>query len=119
VALLSATAWAVLRGILELGVTALAAAAIGGWVMGNLLRGSRAPRILAAAWAAMAWLVGLILSWTLAMAFLPGSTRSLPERLANTPFVDWLAPQFGPLEIAGLVIGVGAAVYAARSRERA
>lgn len=115
-ALLNASAWAVLRGILELGVTALAALALGGWVVGSLLRGARSPRVLAAAWAASAWLLGLVFSWLLAMAVLPGSTRSFAERLASTPFIDWLAPQFGPLELAGLVICVGAAVYAARPR---
>jgi hypothetical protein len=118
-ALLSAAAWAVLRGILELGVTGLAALALGGWIMGSVLRGARSPRLLAAAWAASAWLLGLILSWLLAMALLPGSTKSFAERLAGTPFVDWLAPKFGALELAGLVVCIGAAAYAAGPRGRA
>jgi hypothetical protein len=48
------------------------------------------------------------------MALLPGSTRSFFERLAATPFLDWLAPQLGPIEILALVVLVGAAAWAAR-----
>lgn len=118
VVLLAGVAWAVLRGVLELGVTALAALAIGGWGIGLLLRSARAPLILAALMGAAAWLAGLVLSWLLAMALLPGSTRTLPERLAGTPFLDWLAPQVSLLELGGLVLCVGAAIYAARPTAR-
>jgi hypothetical protein len=117
-ALLSAAAWAVLRGILELGVTGLAALALGGWIMGSVLRGARSPRLLAAAWAASAWLLGLILSWLLAMALLPGSSRTLLERITGTPFLDWMAPQLGPLELAGLLIFVAVAAWTARPASR-
>jgi len=38
------------------------------------------------------------------------------ERLAATPFTDWLAPQFGIVEIAGLAVYLIAAGYGARPR---
>lgn len=115
--LLTGVAWAVLRGLLELGITALAAVGVGGWAIGVLVRG-RLPLALAALLGGAAWLVGLLVSWLLALALLPGSTRTLAERLAATPFVDWLAPQFGLLEIAALVLCAGAAAYGARPRMR-
>jgi hypothetical protein len=111
-------AWAVLRGILELGPTALAAAAIGGWGIGLVLREARAPVLLAASMGLLAWALGLLFSWLLAMALLPGSSRTLPERILATPFLDWLAPQLGLLEILGLSLLVGLAAWTARPAAR-
>jgi hypothetical protein len=51
-----------------------------------------------------------------AMALLQASTRTFLERLSSTPFVDWLSPQFGWLETAGLVLYIVAALYGARPR---
>ena len=53
------------------------------------------------------------------MAMLPGSSRTFLERVEGTPFLDWLAPQFSLLEVAGLVLYVVAALYGARPRVRA
>ncbi len=50
------------------------------------------------------------------MAILPGSTRTWLERIEGTPFLDWLSPQFGLLELAGLVLWVGAALYTVLAR---
>jgi len=115
VGLAGAVAWALLKGILEFpGV--LAVAVVAGWGMGALLWQAGVQPLLAATIAAGAWLVGLVLTWLLAMALLPDSTRTLPERLEATPFLEWQAPQFGAIEIAGLVLYVLAALYGARSR---
>ncbi len=115
VALAAAMAWALLKGILEFpGVLAVAVA--GGWAIGLLLWQVRASPILAALIAAGAWLLGLLLTWLLAMAILPDSSRPFFERVETTPFLDWLSPQFGPLEMAGLVLYVIAALYGARPR---
>jgi hypothetical protein len=57
-----------------------------------------------------------VLTWVTAMALLQESTRTFVERLQSTPFLDWLGPQFGWLEIAGLVLYVGAALFGARPR---
>ena len=115
VGLASATAWALIKGILEFpGV--LAVAVIGGWAIGALLWQVRANPLLAGAMGALAWLLGLVLSWLLAMAILPASTRTFLERVEATPFLDWQAPQFGPIEVLGLVLYVGAALYGARPR---
>jgi hypothetical protein len=118
IALGTAAAWAVLRGILELGPTVLAAAAIGGWAIGLVLREARAPVLLAAITGLLAWALGLLFSWLLAMALLPGSSRTFPERLAATPFLDWLAPQLGLLEVLGLILLVGLAAWTARPAAR-
>jgi hypothetical protein len=115
VGLLGAAAWAVIRAILEFpGV--LAVAVIAGWAIGAILWMVRAHPMIAAAMAAAAWLLGLVLTWLVAMAILPGSSRTFPERVAGTPFLDWLAPQFGAIELVGLVLYVGAALYGARPR---
>ena len=116
VALLAALAWALLKGILELGVGLLVVSALGGWSIGAVLRQVRPVPLLAAAIAALAWLGGLLLSWLLAMAILPGSSRTFLERIEGTPFIDWIWPQFGLLEIAGLVLFAVAAAYAAWPR---
>ncbi len=116
VASLAAVAWALLKGIFELGPGLLAVAVLGGWVIGTLLYQVRATPLLAAAISALAWLAGLILTWVVAMSILPGSSRTFMERIEGTPLLDWLAPQFGPLEIAGLALYVLAALYGARPR---
>ena len=115
VALISAVAWAFLTGVLEF-PGALIVAVIGGWLIGEVLWSVRAHPLLAVAIAAAAWFVGLVLTWMTAMALLPESTRTFVERLQNTPFLDWLGPQFGWLEIAGLVLYVVAALVGARPR---
>ena len=44
---------------------------------------------------------------------LPGSSRTFLERVESTPFLGWLAPQFGLIEIVGLILYVAAALYGA------
>jgi hypothetical protein len=114
VALLAALSWALLLGILELSVGLLGVALLGGWSIGAVLRQVRRSPMLAGSIGALAWAVGLIFTWLVAMAILPGSSRTLAERIEATPFLEWLAPQFGLLEIAGLVLFVAGAAYAAR-----
>jgi hypothetical protein len=111
---LAALAWALLKGILELSVGLLAVAALGGWAIGAVLRQARRSMLLAASLGAFAWVAGLILTWLVAMVILPGSSRTLAERLEATPFLDWLTPQFGLLEMVGLVLFIVGAVYATR-----
>lgn len=114
VALVAALAWGVLKGILELGVGLLAVAVAGGWAIGAVMRMGRGSPLLAIGIAMLAWLGGLLCTWLIAMAILPGSARSFFERIAATPFLDWLSPQFGLVEIAGLVVYMAAAAYGAR-----
>lgn len=115
VAALAALAWALLKGVLEFpGV--LAVAVLAGWLIGALLWQVRARAWLAALIAAGAWLAGLVLTWLVALAILPGSSRALLERVEATPFLEWQAPQFGPIELFGLVLYVAAALYGARPR---
>lgn len=123
VALLAAAGWAVLRGIFELGPGSLAVAFLGGWGIGVCVRRAgvspllaRSSPLLAGALGFGGWLLSLVFTWLLAMAILPGSTRTWLERLEGTPFLDWLSPQFGLLELAGLVLWVGAALYTVLAR---
>ena len=115
VALLAAVAWAFVHGVLEF-PGALVVAVIGGWLIGEILWSVRAHPLIAAGIAGLAWVVGLVLTWMIAMALLQESTRTFLERLQHTPFLDWLGPQFGWLEIAGLVLYVGTALFGARPR---
>jgi hypothetical protein len=115
VALVSAAAWAFVKGVLEF-PGALAIAVIGGWLIGEVLWSVRLHPLVAAVIASLAWAVGLVLTWMIAMALLQESTRSFLERLQGTPFLEWLGPQFGWLEIAGLVLYVGGALLGARTR---
>lgn len=115
VGLLSALAWAFLKGVLEF-PGALIVAVIGGWLIGEVLWSVRAHPLVAAVIAALTWVVGLVFSWLTAMALLQESSRTFLERLQNTPFLDWLSPQFGWLEAAGLVLYVVAALFGARPR---
>ena len=116
IALLAVLAWGLLRGVLELVVGLLVVAALGGWAIGAVLYQVRAAPPLAAGIAALAWLAGLVATWLVAMAILPGSSRTFMERLEGTPFIDWLSPQFGLLEVVGLLVYVVAALYGARAR---
>jgi zinc transporter ZupT len=107
--------WAFLKGILEFpGV--LAVAVVAGWAIGALLWQVRARPAMAAAIAVATWLLGLVLTWLVAMAVLPGSSRTFLERVQGTPFLDWLAPQSGATEVLGLVLYVVSALYGARPR---
>ncbi len=115
VALLSALAWAVVRGVLEF-PGALAIAVVGGWLIGEILWSVRAHPLVAAVIAGLAWLAGLVLTWLTAMALLQESTRTFIERLQHTPFLDWLGPQFGWLEIVGLALYIAGALFGARPR---
>lgn len=113
-ALVAALAWALLRSVLELGIGLLAVAALGGWIVGATLKQMHNAALLAVGIAAGGWFVGLLLTWLVSMAILPGSSRTFLGRVEGTPFLDWLSPQFGLLEVAALVVWVGAAAYATR-----
>jgi hypothetical protein len=106
IGLLAAAGWAFLRGILGITVGSVVVAGLGGWGIGVCLRRARLSPWLAAGLGAAAWLAGLLLAWLLAMAILPGSSRTLPERLAATPFPEWLAPQLGLVELLTLAVFV-------------
>jgi hypothetical protein len=125
-AAITALAWGVLTGVLDVRPGLLVVAVIGGWAIGAAVRwgawggaphlpSSRGP-LVAGVLGAGAWLGGLIVAWVVAQALLQGSARSLPERLAATPFLDWLLPQLGILEPIALVLLVGVAAYSARDR---
>jgi hypothetical protein len=64
---------------------------------------------------ALTWVAALVLAWVVAMAILPGSERSIVERLAGTPFLDWLSPQLGLAEPLGLVLAAFLGWVGARS----
>lgn len=118
VALVAAAAWALLRGILELGPGLLAVAGLGGWGIAAILRRAvpAVPVGLPIALAVASWLLALVGTWLVSLAILPASTRTLLERIEATPFLEWMGPQLGLLEIAGLALFAGAAAYGMRRR---
>ena len=115
VASVAALVWAFFKGVLEF-PGALGVAVVGGWLIGEVLWSVRANPLLAAVMAGLAWVLGLVLAWLTALALLPESSRSFLERVQGTPFLEWLSPQFGWLELAGLVLYVVAALFGARPR---
>jgi hypothetical protein len=125
-AALTALAWGLLAGVLDVRPGLLVVVGIGGWAIGlGVRRGAwggaphtpsnRGP-LVAGLLGAAAWLGGLLVTWVVAQALIRGSTRSLPERLSETPFLEWLLPQVGLLEPIALAVLVGVAAYNARDR---
>ena len=120
-----ALAAALLRSILDVTTGLLALAVAGGWLVGAAVRqgawggeahrGSAAPELMGAVLGALTWIVGLVLAWVVALAILPGSERSLAERLAATPFLDWLGPQVGLADLLALLLVTMLGWVAARS----
>ena len=111
----AALGWSILRGILELSVGLLVVSALGGWGIGAVLRRGLPSRPLALLLSAGAWVASLALTWLVTRITLP-SDRDLAERLAQTPFLDFTAQQFGLLElvslglfVAGAWVGIGRA----------
>ena len=118
VGLLAAVAWSLLRGILELSVGLLVVSALGGWGIGVALRRSLPSRVLAIALGTGAWILSLVLTWVVTRVTLL-SDRPLAERLAQTPFLDFTAQQFGVLDVLSLALFAGAAVIGVGRAPRA
>ena len=115
IGLVSALAWSILRGILELSVGLLVVSALGGWGIGAALRRGGGSRALAVLLGTGAWGLSLLGTWFVTRLTLL-SDRPLGERLAQTPFLDFTAQQFGVLDVLSLAlfacaawIGVGRA----------
>jgi len=116
---------AVFHAVLSITAGLVAISVLGGWLIGlgvrtgawsgRAHRPSGAPLALAAALALATWLVGLVLAWLLSMAILPGSGKPFLDRLAATPFLDWLGPQLGPLDLLRLVLLVSVAWVSAHT----
>lgn len=116
---------ALVRSVLDVTAGLLAIAVVGGWAVGAAVRrgawdgtphrGSAASELLGLALGSISWVAGLVLAWVVAMALLPGSERTLPERLTGTPFLDWLAPQAGLLDLVSLVLAAVLGWWGARS----
>ena len=116
---------AVFHAVLSITSGLIAISLLGGWLIGvgvrlGAWRGrphrpSWTPLALAAAVRLLTWAAGLLLSWVLWMAILPGSSRTFLDRLVTTPFLDWVGPQLGPLDLLTLVLLVGVAWAAAHT----
>jgi hypothetical protein len=116
---------ALLRSVLDLTTGLIALALVGGWAVGAAVRRgawagmrhrpSAAPETLGLVLGATTWVAALVLAWVVAMAVLPGSERTLPERLAATPLLDWLGPQAGLADLACLALAALLGWYGARS----
>ena len=64
---------------------------------------------------ALGWLATLVGAWLVSMAILPASSRSFPDRLVATPFLDWVGPQLGLADVLALLLFIGFAWFGARS----
>jgi hypothetical protein len=108
-AALFALLWLLFAGVLGIDYGALVVAAVGGWAVGTAVAYGawgerehpplRPLRGTAVGLALGAWLAGSVLDWLWAQASLPESTQSLAERLAQTPFLDWLSGQLSVLTV--------------------
>jgi hypothetical protein len=78
-------------------------------------RSSPAPERLGLLLGAVTWAGCMVASWLAAMATLPASARSLLDRLTSNPFLDWLGPQLGVLELFDLALLASVAWVTARS----
>lgn len=116
---------ALLRSILDITAGLIALAILGGWAVGAAVRRgawaglphrpSASPGLLGLLLGALTWVGALVLAWVVAMAILPGSERSLLERLAATPFPDWLGPQVGLADLLCLALAALLGWVGARS----
>jgi hypothetical protein len=117
---------AFLVAILDFGVGLIGLAAIGGWAIGAAARAgaggaTRGASVRAAAIAGAlgAWVAGYFGAYVLSLLLRPASSLTFGERLAQSPFLDWLSPQFSLLQIVELVLIVGFAWFASRPRAEA
>lgn len=125
VGIMVALAAALLRSVLDVTVGLLAVAVVGGWIVGAAVRRgawagmahrhSGRPEVLGLVLGALTWILALVLAWVVAMVILPGSERSLLERLGATPFLDWLMPQLGVADLLCLTLAALLGWLGARS----
>ncbi|MGH2406742.1 MAG: hypothetical protein ACRDF7_01520 [Candidatus Limnocylindrales bacterium] len=109
-----AAAWAVAEAILDIGAGLLVLASVTGWLTGTAVAlgaepGSLRRRVatvrLAVVVCLATWPVATVGAWLLSRFVLQGSDLSFAERIASTPLLDYVGPQFvpfGPLELAAL-----------------
>ncbi|MGZ6269752.1 MAG: hypothetical protein ACXWMU_04190 [Candidatus Limnocylindrales bacterium] len=123
--LVAALLWLVIGGTLDLDAGLVVVAIVGGWLVGGgtaLGAWGRADAAhvtghipwLAAALALFTWLAATFLLYLYAEVMLPASSLTLADRLASTPFTDWLAPQFLPLGPLEIVVLAGVSWWSAR-----
>jgi hypothetical protein len=123
-AVLGAMLWLVAGGVLDLGGGLIVVAVVVGWLVGGAAAfgawrgrphlGAGRIRLLALVMGLATWLVGTVLLYLFAEITLPGSSRPLADRLASTPLLDWLAPQFLPLGLLELLLIGGVSWWSAR-----
>jgi hypothetical protein len=106
--------WAVAEAILDLGAGLIVVAAVAGWLVGTAvalgaepgsLRRARSTIRVAVAVCLVIWPIATVAAYLLSRFILQGSDLSFLERIASTPILDYVGPQFlplGPLELAAL-----------------
>ena len=122
--LATAGVFAVLAAVLDARLPLLVVAAVGGLAVGlGVRRGAwyglahvprRSPSALAVGLALVTWVGCQFGAYLLSLATLPASSLTFSERLASQPFLDWLSPQFGAIEILELFLLAGFAWYSSR-----
>jgi hypothetical protein len=124
-----AVLFAIVVGILDLGIGLVALAVIGGWSVGFVTRAGAWPggigygaapvRLLAMAFAFGAWLAGYFGAYLLSLLLRPDSSLTFGERLAQTSFLDWLSPQLSVLQVLEIGLIVLFALFSSRSASSA
>jgi hypothetical protein len=106
--------WAVAEAILDLGAGVIVVAAVAAWLTGTAvalgaepgsLRRARSTIRLATAVCLAIGPIATVAAYLLSRFVLQGSDLSFLERIASTPILDYVGPQFlplGPLELAAL-----------------
>ena len=112
-----AAVWLVAAGLLGLSGGLMVLAIVLAWGIGTAIRvgawgSAQHPAdgrtgVLAIALGVSTWLAGMCLVYLYSLATRPDSALSLADRLAGTPFLDWLAPQLlplAPVELAAFIL---------------
>lgn len=118
--------FAIIVGILDQGLGLIALSLLGGFAVGTAVhRGAwagrrqvprRAVPAIAAGLALVAWLAGHFGAYLFSLLLRPDSSLTFAQRLAQSSFGDWLAPQLGALQFIEILLLMGVALYSARWR---
>ena len=127
--LLVAIIWLVAAGTLALTWALVGIAAIGGWIIGSAVgwggwnptgprRTHPTARLIAVALAGLAWLAGTYLAYLWKLVVSAKASEPVAQRLAEQDFPRWLGSEFGPLQVAQLLVMAVLAWWSSRQDGR-
>jgi hypothetical protein len=114
-ALATGVVWALLSALLNLHVGLIVLAAFAGWLIGSVVRPIGRHAVLSGvALAALAWLIGSVLDFTLSQLLLPEAATGLAERLTVDGYLAYASATFDIVELAAIALLAIAAWRSAR-----